>query len=138
MSAVPRAYAYFRVIGETLPFDQITEAMGVDPTEAWNKGDRGTYVQSRPNSGWCLHSPLPQSNTNLGEHVEAVMRLLQEREPTVIELSRKFKTHLVCVGWYNETASPGLFFPKGTVERIARMGMAIDADLYFAGGPVAL
>ncbi|GAC1376568.1 MAG: hypothetical protein NVS3B3_15730 [Aquirhabdus sp.] len=59
--------------------------------------------------------------------------MFQGKEEVIRGLSQKFDTYLVCVGWYNETASPSLGLSKDTVARLANMGMAIDSDLYFLG-----
>jgi hypothetical protein len=131
---VPKAYAYFRIAAENLPLADITQALGIEPTESWGKGDPGTYNPSRPDSGWCLHSPLPQTNTNLWEHIEALVPLLEQRASAVKALSEKYETYLVCVGWFDETASPGLSLSRDVVASIASLGLALDADLYCEGG----
>ena len=131
---MPRAYAYFRVAAESLPHAEITQLLGIEPTESWSKGDPGLYNPSRPDSGWCLHSPLPQTNTNLWEHIEALLPLLEQRAPAVKALGEKYMTYIACVGWYDETASPGLSLSRDVVASIASLGLGFDADLYCEGG----
>jgi hypothetical protein len=131
---VPKAYAYFRVAAENLPLAEITDALGVNPTESWSKGDPGLYNPSRPDSGWCLHGPLPQTNTNLREHVEALLLILEQKTSAVRTLSEKYKTYLVCVGYYDETGSPGLSLSRAVVASMASLGLELNADLYFGHG----
>ena len=131
---MPKAYAYFRVAAENLPLAEITKALGVNPTESWSKGDSGLYNPYRPDSGWCLHSPLPQTNTNLREHIEALIPLLEQKASAVRALSEKYKTFLVCVGYYDETASPGLSLSRAVIVSMASLGLELDADLYFGHG----
>ena len=137
-----RAYAYFRIVGEELPINEITELLGVNPTESWNKGEPGEYNSCRPDSAWCLHSPLPQSNANLERHIESLLSLLEPRTAQIKELGERYETYLVCVGYYDSLSSPGLFLPRGLVASIASMGLAIDADLYFedssSGSPLGM
>lgn len=116
---------------DNLPLADITQALGVNPTESWSKGDPGLYNRSRPDSGWCLYSPLPQTNTNLREHIETLLPLLEQRAAVVKVLSEKYKTFLVCVGYYNETASPGLSLSREVIASMASLGLVLDADLYF-------
>ena len=127
----PSAYAYFRVVAETLPLEEITQAMGIVPTDSWQKGDPGQYVASRPDSGWCLYSALPRTNTDLMAHIESLLSLLAPRAKAVQELGQRYATYLVCVGSYDETASPGLFIARESIALIASLGLALDADLYF-------
>lgn len=130
---MPRAYAYFRVAGEHLPLEEISSLVGAFPTEAWSKGDPGRYNPSRPDSGWCLRSPLPDSNTDLVEHIEALLPLLERNVSGIRALGAQYETYLVCVGRYNESISPGLWLSREVVARIAALGLALDADLYFEG-----
>ncbi len=125
---MPKAYAYFRVAAESLPLAEITQSLGVNPTESWSKGESGQYNPSRPDSGWCLHSPLPKTNTNLWEHIEALLPLLEQKASAVKALSQKYKTYLVCVGWYDEAASPGLSLSREVISSIASLGLAFDAE----------
>jgi hypothetical protein len=134
---MPSAYAYFRVAAPELPLAEITSTLGIEPTESWKRGDPGKYNPSRPDSGWCLHSPLPRSESNLGAHIDALLPLLRERRASIQKLSERFTTFLVCVGKYDGTTSPGLFLSKDSVALLASLGVAIDADLYFEEQPLA-
>lgn len=128
---MPSAYVYFRVAGNDLPLADITSMLGIDPTDSWNRGDPSKYNPSRPDSGWCLHSPLARSNTNLGEHIDALLQVLSQRAGAVSDLSKRFETYLICVGKYDGSASPGLFISRESVALLASLGVAFDADLYF-------
>lgn len=124
-------YAYFRVAAENLPLSEITQSLGVEPTESWKKGDSSKYNPSRPDSGWCLHSPLPKTNPDLQQHIEAVLDLLRPRHTAVQALSQKYRTYLVCTGKYDEHTSPGLFLSREALTLITSLGLSFDADLYF-------
>jgi hypothetical protein len=105
--------------------------MGIQPTESWKKGSKGKYAREHKFGIWCLNSPLPESNTNLYEHIEALLCLLRPRIKEIQLLSEKYETYLVCTGSYDDTASPGLCISKENVQLLALLGLAIDADLYF-------
>lgn len=129
LSSPESAYAYFRVAAEELPLEEISTSLGMHPSESWRKGDPGQYNPSRPDSGWCLYSPLPRSNLRIDEHVEALLPILESQAPRVRALSERFTTYLVCVGYYGES-NPGFFLPKGVIERISNLGLSLDCDLY--------
>jgi hypothetical protein len=128
---MPSAYAYFRIAAADLPIGEISATLGLEPTETWLRGDAGNYNPSRPDSGWCYHSPLPRTETNLGAHIEALLPLLKAREHAIQALSARYETYLVCVGKYDDSASPGLFISRESVALLASLGVAVDADLYF-------
>jgi len=129
------AYAYFRVAGEALPLEEISSSLGMRPTESWRKGDPGQYNPSRPDSGWCLYSPLPRSNLRIDEHVEALLPLLEAQTSVVRALSERFTTYLVCVGHFSES-SPGFFLSKEVIERLGNLGLSLDCDLYCSAGDI--
>ena len=133
MNSVPRAYTYFRVAAEILPLEEISAAIGCEPTSSWRKGDPGRYNPARPDSGWCLNSPLPESNTCIESHIEALLPLLEFNAEAVKKISEQYQTYLVCVGHFNETARPAFHISKQTLVRIASLGVSIDADLYCLG-----
>jgi hypothetical protein len=128
---MPSAYAYFRIAAADLPIEEISAALNLKPTQTWLRGDAGKYNPSRPDSGWCYHSPLPRTEINLGAHIEALLPLLKAREHAIRTLSERYETFLVCVGKYDDSASPGLFISRESVALLASLGVALDADLYF-------
>jgi hypothetical protein len=128
---VPHAYAYLRIWGEDLPLEEISKLLDIEPTESWRKGDPGIYVKARKDSAWCLHSPLPRTNTCLFEHFEALLALLRPRVKEIRELGERFSTSFVCTGSYDGTSSPGLCLSKNDIAFLASAGLDLDADLYF-------
>jgi len=123
------AYAYFCIRATDLPLEEISELMGVTPSESWRRGDAGRWNPSRPDSGWCLHSPLPRTELSLHRHVCAVLELLEPRRAVVQKLSGRFAAWLVCVGYYTHSA-PGLGLTATEVRGLADLGLGLDCDLY--------
>jgi hypothetical protein len=128
---MPHGYAYYRIKADDLPLEKISQLLNLSPSECWRKGDPGRYVPARKDSGWCFHSPLPRDNTNLGEHVEALMEVLKPRADALRSLGRRFQTYFVCTGKYDSTCSPALFLGKETLAFLAFIEVEFDADLYF-------
>lgn len=129
MGSSESAYAYFRVADEDLPLEEISSALCMEPTESWRKGDPGQYSPTRPDSGWCLYSQLPRTNLRIDEHVETLLSVLEKHATTIRAFSERFKTYLVCVGYYSDS-SPGFFLSKDVIEQLANLGLSLDCDLY--------
>lgn len=128
---MPHAYAYLYIGGDDLPLEEISRILGINPTESWKKGDPGVYVKERRDCGWCLHSPLPRSNSCLFEHFEALFKLLKPRVEAIRELGGRYYTSLICTGSYDGSVSPGLVLSKEDIAFLAAAGLNLDADLYF-------
>ncbi len=130
---MPSAYAYFRVSADELPLDEISKLLESEPTESWRKGDPGQYTRSHASSGWCLHSPLPRTETDLRAHINALAPMLRPHAEAIRSLGEHYETHLVCVGYYDRTVSPGLYLSREVVALVASLNLAIDADPLFRG-----
>lgn len=128
---MPHAYAYLRIWGEDLPLEDISKLLAIEPTESWRKGDAGNYAKARKDSVWCLHSPLPRTNTCLFEHFEALLALLRPRAEGIRALCARFSISFVCTGSYDGTSSPGFYLSKENISFLASVGLSLDADLYF-------
>ena len=71
----------------------------------------------------------------LDEHIEALLPLLERHTSAVRELGERYKTYLVCVGYYHESSS-GFFLSKEVIVRIGNLGLSLDFDLYCNGGNI--
>lgn len=126
-------YAYFCVSGSFEP-DQITERVGVKPTQSHREGDplpKGTarYKTSR----WQLHSRLERSSS-LEEHITDVLDQLDLKSAAFEKLSSEMDGVLELVGYFH-AYYPGLVFDRDMVQRLARYSLSVDFDFYeFAEG----
>jgi hypothetical protein len=114
----------------------VTSLLGFAPTSVWLKGDS---VPDRPtarrtHSRWSFHSPLPL-HAHVEAHLEALLTLLEPHATRIRHCATQFRTELRCAIYYTDF-SPGIHLSELLLERIARMGVPLDFDLYFLGEDV--
>jgi hypothetical protein len=121
-------YAYFCVSGSFDP-DQITERVGVKPTESHREGEllpRGTM--RRKTGRWSLFSRLERS-ASLEQHIADVLDQLDSNAAAFELLSSELDGVLELVGYFH-AYYPGLVFDRELVQRIARYSLSVDFDFY--------
>ena len=120
-------YAYFHVSGSFDP-DEITQDLGVTPTETAREGGVGRYSKKRPCSLWALHSRL-ERNAPLEDQVKDVLDQLDANKPAFEKLSRDLGGTMQLVGYFQE-CSPGLGLDVEIVRRMASYELTLDCDFY--------
>ena len=121
--------AYFTVFGEFDPED-MSKALGLQPTRAWRKGDVNAETGlERNHTRWSLESRLQESEP-LEFHVDDVLKQLKGAIGTVRELAAQYNGTLQLVA-YLHTAYPGLCMDIEQVKSLADLGLGFDCDFYY-------
>ena len=122
-------YAYFSLAGEFDP-DTVSSRVGVAPSRAWHKGEINPKTQlGRNASRWSLDSRLDHMRP-LEEHVRDVLQQMSVNASTFVEVAQQFGGVLQLVGYFY-ASYPGFGLDRGTIQDLARFGLAIDCDFYF-------
>lgn len=114
--------------------DQITEALGLQPSETWRRGDaweRGP--RPRPENGWVLATPYGAT----WDAVDPLRQMLEWIEPSRTSLAELIaggsaEGRLSIVG-YQRDRGPSIYLDSDVVRRIARLGIALNVDFYVVG-----
>jgi Domain of unknown function (DUF4279) len=118
------------------PAETITQALGVEPTETWLKGDLidpRLLVRHKQN-GWRLQSPVNPINTDAGHAVDypqkAIIALLELfADPGLFRRLPACKLEISCAV-YTYTQRPGIALSAEVMSRIGQIGADLDFDIY--------
>jgi hypothetical protein len=129
---VDRSTVTLVLTGEMLVPADVTAMLGVEPTDAWERGSRqGPRSPPRKHGGW-----LYRIEGREGQDPDQLVRalLLRFPEPTEIwvELSRRY-TVAIWVGLFAKNWNRGFSMSPTTVRMIAATAAAVELDLYFEG-----
>jgi Domain of unknown function (DUF4279) len=130
-------YAYFLLTGADLDPEEITQRVGITPTQTFLKGERihPKGSRTRDYSGWQVRSGLDQE-TDLEAHIRSVLEKLQAGWQPLIEIienSQQYEAFINCVMYYSpdETGSgSGFHFDRSLLAQIQQLKAEIDFDLY--------
>jgi len=124
-----KCYAYFMVSGAFHPA-QITERMGINPTESSLEGDLVKETQMvRKCSRWMLRSRLDTTGTP-EQHVSDVLAQLDAKKEEFRQLSAELGGVMELVGYFHADY-PGLTFEREVVARLSEYSLSVDCDFYY-------
>lgn len=110
--------------------DDVTEVIGVSPTDTWRTGEliRSPDIRKKTN-GWRLQSPLGEMM-----HLEPHVRWLLDQLPTEIPKlpgTTPPSIDLSCAVIIVEQA-PSITLPLDVLQKLARLGADLDIDVISA------
>jgi hypothetical protein len=122
----------FSIINFSCSHDEITKALGVEPSHTWFKGDHvGRKVKYRhryKNTGWLLESGLPR-DTPARDQLRALLDRLHPRRES-LKACGPYYARFTCVVYSYNGHRPDLVFPPEDVRRMADLSAGIAIDLY--------
>ena len=88
--------AALRIRGDGVPFEEISERLGVQPTHRHRKGERRS-TESPPYSddAWDFESPLAETEL-LERHIEALWEVVRPSLEYLKALKQRFKIDVFC------------------------------------------
>ena len=130
--------ASLRIAGDTLRPDQITAALGIEPTRSGLKGERLSSGNDalRRTSFWLKASPLPDGSP-LQDHLEWLLNLFEPKLQVLNLISKEHKCDLFC-GFSSENGQGGACLGSDLMARLAGLGVPLVLDLYPPGTHVDL
>jgi hypothetical protein len=122
--------ASLRITGDTLRPDQITVALGIDPTRSGLKGERISSRNDaiRRTSFWLKTSPLPDERP-LHEHLEWLLDSFEPKHQVLSLISKEHSCDLFC-GFSSENGQGGACLGTDLLGRLAGFGVPLVLDLY--------
>ena len=124
-----REYAYFSVTGSG-KHELVTKRLGIEPSEAWNKGDKhpqsgrvGRFMRWVRSSGIDDKAPIQQ-------HIENLLLFLFLKEEEIRELATDYELVIHCVGYFPPSGH-GTHLSRDVVRKAARLSICFDLDYYY-------
>jgi hypothetical protein len=124
-----REYAYIHITGPGT-HENVTEVIGIEPSEAWNVGDtNGRNGKSRKYMSWRLSSGLDDTQP-LDLHIENIFLRLNAKADALRLLWVDYELTLQCVGYF-PASGHGVHFNRDQIRHAAQLGLAFDLDFYY-------
>jgi len=122
--------ASFRIAGDALSPDRVTEVFGLEPTRCGVKGEQrrpGDRNVSRT-SFWLLKCPLSDS-LPLTEHLKWLLDVVEPKLSSISAAAEGSTMTLLC-GFSSGNGQGGFTLDVKTLQRIAGLGVSLSVDLY--------
>ena len=124
----------FILTGLDVAPDDITDSIGIQPTQTWRRGDflQKTCLGTK-HDGWCLASRYT-NDPDLSNQIVHLIDALEPFHERILRARRKYnlEAEISCVV-YLEGETPIAHFDSNLIGRISRLQVSFDLDIILLG-----
>ena len=137
-----RVEVSFRIFGEDLDPNAVTEVLGMTPDSAIKRGEEhdlkagSKVIHSRParQGGWIIKSKLPP-DVHVEEHLRVMLALLEPKAAAIQDLRGAGNSADFFCGLFLQDYNDGVELPPEMLADIAALGATLGLDIYDASHP---
>lgn len=133
MAILSKTVACLRVIGDDLVPEEITKALGCEPTREMRKGEPFSWNKhGKPRiakSGMWRIEAEDKLPGNLDEQVSEILAQLSDDKEVWRSLSDRYDIDLFC-GLFMESSMEGIGLSSESMLALGQRGIEIDFDMY--------
>lgn len=132
---VGNSYVYFALSGEDFDPEEISDRIGIKPTESWRKGDKGKYKPCLEFSCWKLATKKGKEYFEINKLVNEIVTILFDKIDLINEIKNEFHLDSVFeivmdIDINPDESTPSLGHNLKTLEFLFRTGTRTDVDIY--------
>jgi hypothetical protein len=129
------SYVYFALTGDNFDTDEVTNRLGITPTDSWRKGDKGKYKPIIEFASWKLSTDKGQEYILIDKLVDEIISKLFDKIEIINDLKRQFQLNSVLeivlyIDTNEDSSTPALGHDLRTIEFLYRTGTTTDVDIY--------
>jgi hypothetical protein len=123
--------ATLRIHGVNLPFEEIAQQLGVQPTYVRRKGQRrGPRLSAYPDDAWHFQPPVPKDEP-LAHHIEALWDVVRPSLDYVKALKQRFEVDVFC-GYRSNCDTAGFEVPHTCLELFTALEVPFGVSVIVA------
>lgn len=129
------SYVYFALTGDNFDTDEVTNRLGITPTDSWRKGDKGFYKSAVEFAMWRLSTDKGKEYIQIDNLVDEIVSKLYDKIEIINDLKRQFQLNSVLeiilyIDTNEDNSTPALGHDLRTIEFLYRTGTTTDIDIY--------
>ncbi|PFB26115.1 hypothetical protein COJ27_22525 [Bacillus cereus] len=133
--------AYFSITGDIFPVEVITEALSIEPTSTYKKGDVvakrdnpnlvSTKIIYRKETDWTLSTGY-QESYDINNQLHVILKSLEGKTEQLKHLKKKYSLQflLMVVIQVENNESPAMYLQKNIIDFASSIQAEIHFDLY--------
>lgn len=117
---------YFSIFGDEFPIDNVTEKLGIIPTETYEKGD---FL--RKETSWDLSTGY-QVSLDVNDQLQQIISKLQNKTSIINEIKETYSVEckFFIVVKIEDGNTPTLYLDKEAIKIASSIEAEFDIDLY--------
>lgn len=129
------SYVYFALKGDSFDTEEVTNRLGIKPTDSWRKGDKGFYKSAVEFAMWRLSTNKREEYIQIDNLVGEIVSQLYDKIQIVNDLKEQFKLVSVLeivlyIDTNEDNSTPALGHDLKTIEFLYRTSTTTDIDIY--------
>ena len=129
------SYVYFALEGDDFDTEEVTNRLGITPTNSSRKGDKGIYKSALDFACWKLSTDKGKEYIQIDNLVDEIVSQLFAKIEIINELKCDFKLISVLeivlyIDTNEDNSTPALGHDLKTIEFLYRTGTKTDVDIY--------
>jgi len=129
------SYVYFALTGDDFDTDEVTNRIGIKPTNSWRKGDKGIYKSAVEFANWELSTDKGREYIWVSDLVDEIVSKLYYKIEIINDLKKQFQLKSVLeivlyIDTNEDNSTPSLGHDLKTIEFLYRTGTTTDIDIY--------
>lgn len=129
------SYVYFALTGDNFDTDEVTNRIGITPTDSWRKGDKGKYKAVLEFASWRISTDEGKEYIFINNLVDEIVSKLYDKIEIINDLKRQYQlTSVLEIVLYIDTnednTTPSLGHDSKTIEFLYRTKTTTDVDIY--------
>ncbi|HDR7913935.1 DUF4279 domain-containing protein [Bacillus pretiosus] len=133
--------AYFSITGDIFPVEVITEALSIEPTSTYKKGDVvakrdnpnlvSTKIIYRKETDWTLSTGY-QESYDINNQLHVILKSLEGKTEQLKHLKKKYSLQFLfmVVIQVENNESPAMYLQKDIIDFASSIQAEIHFDLY--------
>jgi hypothetical protein len=123
--------ASFHLKGDGIDVVAISQAIGIEPTKAFHKGDPlGGRARGRRLTGlWSIASSLSEDHI-LEDHLDYLLRLLEPHRMAILDFMKEGVSAAFYCGMFADTSCGSLELSPRVLARLATFGVPLEVHVY--------
>ena len=134
-NTLAKSYVYFALHGDDFDPNELTRELGIEPTDSWEKGDKGQYFANQEYACWKWSTGKGKEAIFIDKLVDEVVEKLKDKVGNINKLKEKYQlTSVLEIVMYidvnPEESTPALGHDLKTIEFLYQTQTVTDVDIY--------
>jgi len=129
------SYVYFALKGDNFNPQEITNHLGIEPSDIWRKGDKGEFNSALKYSCWKLSTEKGKEYLEIDKLVNEIVEILFDKIDIINKLKQEMNLNSVLeivmdIDINPDQSTPALGHNLKTIEFLYKTRTETDVDIY--------
>lgn len=127
---------YLTATSENLTYSELAKLLQKEQIEGWSKGEIRNNGNSKHTFSRIKYEPNKSKCYELNNHLEELLAELEKNRENILKLTEKANAYISVCKYQYVSGNAGINFDNKLIERLAKLNLGIDIDIFIVGKPI--